>query len=133
MSTTNLPQPIVDLEVYKNLIRSNTTYANLQYEEDDQTQNQINTLKQLFEDILTHPVGGSIDAQALIIPHQSLWYDDFNRMHVIVDSWSDSEYYHTLIHEAYEKYVACLQWSQEDNNATMYVNEYKLYILNMVI
>jgi hypothetical protein len=130
MSAQNPPPPIAELEVYKNLIKSETTYANLP--EDDQIHEQISALKQLFEDILSHPVGGSIDCQELIVPHQSLWYDDFRRMHTMVDSWPDSDYYHNLLDQAYEKYVACLQWSLQDTNATTYVNDYKLYILNMV-
>lgn len=131
MSAQNPPQPIEDLEVYKNLIKSDSTYINLP--EDDQIQEQIYVLKQLFEDILSHPVGGSIDCQELIVPHQTLWYDDFSRMHGIVDNWPDAVYYHNLLDEAYEKYIACLQWSQIDNNARNYVNEYKLHILNMVV
>jgi hypothetical protein len=132
MPSTNIPQPIADLEIYKNLIKSDATYGNLP-QDDDQILNEVNTVKQLFEDILTHPVGGSIDAQTLLVPHQSLWYDDFNRMHSLVNNWPDPDYYHTLINEAYEKYVACLQWSQCDSNATVHVNDYKLYILNMVV
>lgn len=126
----NIPQPIQDLMFCKVHLLDVDTYYNMR-PFSDEIMNQIDIFRGLFKEILRTCINNPRDTSILYIPHQTVWYNKFIEMHEIADTWQTPQYYHSLVHDAYEKYVAVLEWLLYDNNIIVYAKDYRTHILSL--
>jgi hypothetical protein len=105
-----IPYPIQRLREIKDLIDSDTIYANIPDSDDGTADDDISLFRLNFRQVVTLVANSEPVIASFIIPSQSEWDYKFERMKEISAEWPQVEYYHDLVTRAKYAFIDFLDW-----------------------